>query len=108
MSEDPSYTPIRDTVGPNSYLGYLQTLRAHYFPKPLLIAEVGVPTSWGDAHFAQSGMDHGGQDEIKQGNDDVRLVRKCLRRPDERRRSVRLDRRVVEADLDRRRARASA
>jgi hypothetical protein len=73
MNEDPNYVTARDSVGPDSYFGYLQALRAHYFPKPLIIAEVGVPTSWGNAHYAQSGMDHGGEDEVQQGIDDVRL-----------------------------------
>jgi hypothetical protein len=75
MNEDPNYVTARDSVGPNSYFGYLQTLRAHYFPKPLIVAEVGVPSSWGNAHYAQSGMDHGGEDEVQQGLDDVRLFR---------------------------------
>jgi hypothetical protein len=75
MSEDPNYVTERDAEGPDSYLGYLKTLRAHYFPKPLVIAEVGVPSSWGNAHFAQSGMNHGGQDELQQGHDDVRVFR---------------------------------
>lgn len=75
MSEDPKYTDGRDEIGPNSYLKYLEQLRAHYFPKPLVIAEVGVPSSWGNAHFAQSGMNHGGQDEVQQGKDDVRLFK---------------------------------
>lgn len=73
MSEDPRYLNERDAIGPNSYLAYLKDLRAHYFPKPLVIAEVGVPSSWGNAHYAQSGMSHGGQDEIQQGKDDARL-----------------------------------
>ena len=75
MNEDPSYVTARDAVGPDSYFGYLKALRAHYYPKPLVVAEVGVPSSWGNAHFAHSGMDHGGGDEVKQGNDDVRLFR---------------------------------
>lgn len=75
MSEDPSYVTARDAEGPNSYFGYLKTLRAHYFPKPLVVAEVGVPSSWGNAHYAQSGMNHGGQDEAQQGHDDVRVFR---------------------------------
>jgi hypothetical protein len=73
MNEDPRYIGERDAEGPNSYLGYLKALREHYFPKPLVVAEVGVPSSWGNAHFAHSGMSHGGQDEVQQGHDDVRL-----------------------------------
>lgn len=75
MSEDPRYAAEKDAVGPNSYLGYLKDLRAHYYPKPLVIAEVGVPSSWGNAHYAHSGMNHGGQDEVQQGKDDARLFR---------------------------------
>lgn len=75
MSEDPRYVPAVDADGPNSYLGYLKQLRAHYYPKPLIVAEVGVPSSWGNAHFAHSGMNHGGQDEVTQGQHDVRVFR---------------------------------
>jgi hypothetical protein len=73
MTEDPAYVVGRDQEGPNGYVEYLKQLRAHYFPKPLVVGEVGVPSSWGNAHFAQSGMNHGGQDEIQQGQQDVRL-----------------------------------
>jgi hypothetical protein len=48
-------------------------LRNHYYPKPLIIAEFGVPSSWGDAHVAQSGMNHGGHDEVAQGHYAVRM-----------------------------------
>lgn len=75
MSEEPSYLTAVDREGPNSYFGYLKVLRAHYFPKPVVVAEVGVPCSWGNAHFAHSGMNHGGQDELQQGHDDARLFR---------------------------------
>jgi len=73
MNEDPNYVVASDAWGPNSYFGYLKTLQQHYYPKPLVIAEVGVPSSWGNAHFAHSGMSHGGQDEVEQGVQDVRL-----------------------------------
>jgi hypothetical protein len=46
----------------------------HYYPKPLFVAQFGVPTSWGDAHIAFfSGMDHGGHDEETQGRYAVRI-----------------------------------
>jgi len=73
MSEDLEYVPYADAEGPNSYLGYLTALRNHYYPQPLLIAEFGVPSSWGDAHVAHSGMDHGGHDEVAQGHYAVRM-----------------------------------
>ncbi len=56
------------------YLGYLYALKKHYAGHPLVIAEYGVPSSWGNAHFAQSGMNHGGHDEERQGIFGVRLM----------------------------------
>lgn len=73
MSEDLEYVGYADAEGPNSYLGYLTALRNHYYPKPLVIAEFGVPSSWGNAHVAHSGMHHGGHDEASQGHYAVRM-----------------------------------
>ncbi|MDD3876234.1 MAG: hypothetical protein PHT69_06405 [Bacteroidales bacterium] len=75
ISEQPNYKTYSDDVGPNSYLGYLTDLKNHYSDFPLVIAEFGIPNSWGNAHFAHSGMNHGGQDEIQQGLDNVRLMK---------------------------------
>jgi hypothetical protein len=75
ISEDPGYVTFRDEMGPNSYLGYLSDLRRHYAPKPLVIAEFGVPSSWGNAHDSQSGMSHGGHDEEAQGRFAGRMLR---------------------------------
>ena len=74
MSEDPGYQTFSDSVGPNSYLGYLTDLKNHYGDIPLLIAEYGVPSSWGNAHYSHSGMSHGGLTETQQGLDDVRML----------------------------------
>jgi len=74
ISEDPGYQTYSDSVGPNSYLGYLHDLNDHYDNIPLLIAEFGVPSSWGNAHFAFSGMHHGGFSECEQGAINVRLL----------------------------------
>lgn len=74
ISEDPDYQTYSDDIGPNSYLGYLYELNAHYENIPLLIAEYGVPSSWGNAHFAFSGMHHGGFSEKEQGETDVRML----------------------------------
>ncbi|MDZ7821612.1 MAG: hypothetical protein U5N26_07235 [Candidatus Marinimicrobia bacterium] len=74
ISEDPVYQTYSDAYGPNSYLGYLHDLRTHYGDIPLLIAEFGVPSSWGNAHFSFSGMDHGGHSEREQGKHNVRLL----------------------------------
>ena len=74
ISEDPGYQTYSDSIGPNSYLGYLNDLNDYYVDIPLLIAEFGVPSSWGNAHFAFSGMHHGGFSECEQGQINVRLL----------------------------------
>ncbi len=65
--QDPIYLAESDSIGPNSYLGYLKDLKAHYQDIPLIIAEFGVPSSWGAGHLAPSGMHHGGISEEEQG-----------------------------------------
>jgi hypothetical protein len=74
ISDDPGYQAYSDSIGPNSYIGYLEDLKDHYDNIPLLIAEFGVPSSWGNAHFAFSGMHHGGFSEFEQGEINVRLL----------------------------------
>jgi hypothetical protein len=69
-----SYQSYSDDYGPNSYLGYLNDLKAHYPNVPLIIAEYGVPSSWAIAHYTSSGMNHGGFDEYNQGLTDIRLL----------------------------------
>jgi len=71
--EDPYYLAESDQEGPNNYLGYLRDLKSHYTSIPLLIAEFGVPSSWGAGHLSPSGMDHGGQSEEEQGKHAVRM-----------------------------------
>lgn len=75
MSTDSKYTPFKDETGQNSYLGYLTYLKQVYKKFPLIIAEYGVPSSWVSAHFAQSGMHHGGFDERAQGENNMRILR---------------------------------
>ncbi|MDX1811758.1 MAG: hypothetical protein R3240_07425 [Gammaproteobacteria bacterium] len=67
ISEEGNYRAYSDADGANSYLGYLTALKAHYNKRPLLIAEFGVPSSWGNIHSAHSGMHHGGHSENEQG-----------------------------------------
>lgn len=74
INEDPEYANARDEQGSNGYLGYLRELKHHYATHPLLIAEFGVPTSWGNAHFGAAGMNHGGEDERAQGADAARML----------------------------------
>lgn len=74
MNDDPSYAEFSDDEGVNNYVGYLSALKTHYNDRPLLIAEFGVPSSWGNAHDSVSGMDHGGHDEQAQGRYDARQL----------------------------------
>jgi hypothetical protein len=71
---DPSYGFESDTAGPNSYLGYLKDLKAHYKDIPLVVAEFGVPSSWGSGHETPSGMNHGGLSENEQGLFTIRML----------------------------------
>lgn len=75
INRDPDYRNEHDEIGPNSYLGYLKHLKRHYAGIPLIIAEYGVPSSWGIAHQANSGMNHGGLTEEQQGEMNVRLLK---------------------------------
>jgi hypothetical protein len=74
IGNDPGYLKFTDSYGTNSYLGYLTDLKSHYKQYPLIIAEYGVPSSWGVAHYSTSGMNHGGFDELSQGETDIRLL----------------------------------
>lgn len=78
VSDEPQYQIFSDEAGPNSYLGYLTALKSHYSEIPLVIAEFGVPSSWGSAHESFSGMPHGGLSEDQQGSDDIRLMKNIL------------------------------
>ncbi len=71
---EPTYQ-VEDDSGPNSYVGYLRELREHYAGRTLLIAEIGLPSSQGSAHFAASGLTHGGLDEREQGEAILRSLR---------------------------------
>lgn len=78
MTRDPDYLSVRDDEGLNSYFGYLQHLKRHYARHPLLIAEFGVPTSWGNAHAGAANMNHGGENEEEQGRFAGRQMRNML------------------------------
>lgn len=74
VSLQSNYQSESDSYGPNSYKSYLAELKTHYAEYPLIIAEYGVPSSWAIAHYATSGMNHGGFDEYNQGLTNVRML----------------------------------
>ncbi len=70
----PEYQEYQDEMGTNTYLGYVTELKEHYPEFPLIVAEYGVPSSWGVAKYAISGMHHGGFNEQEQGENNIRLL----------------------------------
>ncbi|NVK05761.1 MAG: T9SS type A sorting domain-containing protein [Flavobacteriia bacterium] len=75
ISKTASYRTFSDELGQNSYLGYLTDLKSHYQQLPLIIAEFGIPSSWGVAHYSASDMNHGGHTEREQGEGGLRMLR---------------------------------
>ncbi len=74
MNLDPGYSRARDRHGADNYYGYLIDLREHHQGIPVLISEIGVPTSRGIAHVQPQGFNHGGHNETGQGEVDARLM----------------------------------
>ncbi len=61
---DPIYQSVTNAAGQaDPYLGYLLDLKAHYPDIPVLITELGIPSSQGVAHVNPYSFDHGGYDE---------------------------------------------
>ena len=72
---DRGYAQVQSPFGASSYYGYLLDLKRNYADVPVVIAEYGVPASWGIAHFNPQGMHHGGHTEAKMADLTVRLTR---------------------------------
>jgi hypothetical protein len=75
ISRDEKYKKVTDEMGVNTYLGYLRDLREHYTNYPVMVAEFGLPTSWGVARYSPSGMHHGGLNEQEHGVYTMRMYR---------------------------------
>jgi hypothetical protein len=71
---DPGYAAVRSSFGPSSYFGYLRDLVRHHSGMPVVIAEFGVPSSRGLAHWQPQGFTHGGLDERAQAAATARLA----------------------------------
>lgn len=77
MTDEEGFLYYSDQYGKNNYLPYLFQLYEKYTQNhglPVIVAEYGVPSSWGNAHFATSGMNHGGHDYIHQGFYNARML----------------------------------
>lgn len=75
MLYDPGYSQARSPEGASNYFGYLQQLVQHHGDMPVVIAEYGVPSSRGLAHWQPQGWSHGGHDEAAMAAIDARLTR---------------------------------
>ncbi|MFE5323582.1 hypothetical protein ACFQ88_33355 [Paenibacillus sp. NPDC056579] len=70
------YQTYKDSTGEiNPYAGYLHDLRAHHQGIPLIVAEYGVPSSRGMAHFGPVGRNQGMHTEKEQGEINADLYR---------------------------------
>ncbi len=75
MVLDPSYAQASSPEGASHFFGYLRELIAHHGDQPVVISEVGVPSSRGNAHLQPQGWNHGGHDEQAQAAINARLTR---------------------------------
>lgn len=75
MALQPSYAEASSSFGPSRYFGYLRELKARHPGMPVLIAEYGVPASFGSAHLQPDGLHHGGLTESAMAEADRRLTR---------------------------------
>ncbi len=67
------YLSDSSRFGPDNYAGYLRALYEATDGLPLVVAEFGVPSSRGIAHFNPLGMHQGGHTEEEQGQLNARL-----------------------------------
>lgn len=80
MRFEPKYQTYRDASGKlNPYAGYLHNLRAHHKGIPLIVAEFGVPSSRGMAHYGPEGRHQGMHTEKEQGEMNADLLRSISR-----------------------------
>ncbi|WP_201318818.1 hypothetical protein [Paenibacillus sp. EPM92] len=70
------YQTYKDSEGNiNPYAGYLHELREHHKGIPLIVAEYGVPSSRGMAHYGPLNRNQGMHSEKEQGEIDADLYR---------------------------------
>lgn len=74
LLHDAGYSAAHSSFGTSSYAGYLRELVAHHAGRPVVIAEYGVPSSRGVAHWQPQGLTHGGHDESRHAELTARLT----------------------------------
>jgi tetratricopeptide (TPR) repeat protein len=71
----PDFLLLEPGYAPDRYLGYLRAMKARHGSMPVLVAELGLPTSRGVSHLHPEGLHHGGHTEREQGLAVVRMLR---------------------------------
>ena len=74
LRHEPAYLAHRLHGVADAYAGYLADLARHFKDMPLLITEVGVPSSIGSAHLGTNGRDQGGHSEQQELAIDAALI----------------------------------
>jgi hypothetical protein len=77
LRREPPYQAFQVHGRPDAYAGYLADLKQHFGSLPLLVTEVGVPSSLGSAHIGTNGRDqgdHGEQEALRMDADLVQVV----------------------------------
>lgn len=75
MNHEPKYLSFKDEQGnKDTFRAYLRDLKAQY-TVPLMIAEYGLSTSRGIAHYSVVGYNQGGLNEIQQGEMLTKMTR---------------------------------
>ena len=73
MNNDPLYDTYEDEFGRFRYGGYLKEFMEHHTAYPAVIAEFGLATGMGNAHFSPDGYHHGSMTELQQGEGIIRM-----------------------------------
>ena len=75
LRHEPGYQAFQLTGVPDPYAGYLADLARHFGAMPLMITEVGVPSSIGSSHLGTNNRDQGDHSETGALAIDAALVR---------------------------------
>jgi hypothetical protein len=73
MNNDPSYNAYEDDEGRFRYGGYLRAFMEGHQRYPAVVAEFGIATGMGNAHYNPDGYHHGGLSEQDQGKMIIRM-----------------------------------
>ncbi|SHH14322.1 hypothetical protein SAMN02745221_01784 [Thermosyntropha lipolytica DSM 11003] len=75
MNNEEHYKNYKDDKGRLMYGGYLKEFISQHQKFPALVAEFGLATGMGNAHENPDGYNHGGLDEVMQGEGIVRMMK---------------------------------